>query len=314
MKPHDSLTQRIERVRPRFAIEGVLDMEAGRGSRPMIAICNEHAAAIIYLHGAHVTHFQPKGQAAVLWMSDWSWFEPGKPIRGGVPICWPWFGPNAADPKLPGHGFARLVEWKLAETAQLPDGRTRVRLTLTPADVEASPAAALLKAFPHPFELAYTVTVGARLEMELAVRNTGTTAFSFEEALHSYFAVGDVREIRVRGLGGVKYIDRMQALKVCTQEADEIVFEGETDRAYTNTQSTCEVIDPKLERCIAVAKERSDTTVVWNPHKAKAKAMPDFGDKEWKGMVCIETANVGASAVNLSPGKTHSMKAVLALR
>lgn len=314
MKPHDSITQRIENENARFAIKGVLTLEAGRGALPTVAIRNEHASATIYLHGAHVAHFQPKSKGPVLWMSDWSWFEAGKPVRGGVPLCWPWFGPHAADPKLPGHGFARLVEWKLAETAQIPDGRTRVRFALTPADVEASPVAALLKAFPHAFELAFTVTVGASLEMELAVRNTGTAAFSFEEALHSYFAVGDVRDVRVRGLGGVKYLDRMQGLKECTQEADEVVFEGETDRVYLNAQSTCEIVDPKLERCIAVAKERSNATVVWNPHKAKAKAMPDFGDKEWPGMVCIETANVGASAVTLKPGETHAMKAILALK
>ena len=107
MKPHDSITQRIENENARFAIKGVLTLEAGRGTLPTVAVRNEHAAATVYLHGAHVTHFQPKGKGPVLWMSDWSWFEPGKPIRGGVPICWPWFGPNAADPKLPGHGFAR---------------------------------------------------------------------------------------------------------------------------------------------------------------------------------------------------------------
>jgi glucose-6-phosphate 1-epimerase len=313
MKPHDSVTQRIERDHARLAIKGVLTFEAGRGSLPTVLIRNEHASATIYLHGAHVAHFQPKGKGPVLWMSDWSWFEAGKPIRGGVPICWPWFGPNAVDPKLPGHGFARLVEWKLAKTTQLPDGRTQVQLALTPANVKASPSVELLKAFPHPFQLLFTVTVGAALEMELSVRNTGSAAFSFEEALHTYFAVGDVREVRVRGLGGVKYLDRMQGLKECTQEAEEVVFEGETDRVYTGTQGTCEIVDPKLERCISVAKEHSDATVVWNPHKVKAKAMPDFGDKEWPGMVCIETVNVGASAVTLKPGEMHAMKAFLAL-
>jgi len=313
MKPHDSATQRIENDNARFAIKGVLALEAGRGSLPSVVIRNEHASATVYLHGAHVTHFQPKGKGPVLWMSDWSWFEAGKPIRGGVPICWPWFGPHAGDPKLPGHGFARLVEWKLTKTAQLPGGRTQVQLALTPAEVRTSPAAGLLKVFPHPFELTFAVTVGAELEMELAVHNPGQAPFTFEEALHTYLVTGDIWDARIRGLAGAKYVDKMQAMKVCTQEAEEVVFAGETDRVYLDTRSACELIDSKLERRIAVAKENSVNTVVWNPHKAKAKAMPDFGDGEWKGMVCIETANVGPGAVTLPPGGTHAMKAVLAL-
>jgi len=123
--------------------------------------------------------------------------------------------------------------------------------------------------------------------------------------------VEDVREVRVKGLRGVKYIDKLQALKVCTQEPAEIAFEGETDRVYLDTQGPSELIDPRLGRRITVAKAHSDSTVVWNPHKAKAKAMPDFGDKEWRGMVCIETANVGASAVSLGAGQSHCMKATL---
>lgn len=314
MKPQDSITQRIERERVRFAIKDVLSIELGHGSLPVIQVQNAHASAALYLHGAHLTHYQPKGKGPVLWMSDWSWYEPGKPIRGGVPICWPWFGPNASDPSLPGHGFARLAEWTLVGTAQLPDGRTQVKLRLAPAEVADSPASGLLKSFPHRFELNYSVLVGPCLEMELTVSNTDDDAFTFEEALHTYFTVGDVREIRIHGLEGVNYIDKMQALKVCTQDDPDVVFVDETDRVYTNTKGLCELVDPKLERRIRIASENANDTVVWNPHKAKAKAMPDFGDKEWPSMVCLETANVGRNAIYLGPGESHAMKAVLSVQ
>jgi len=314
MKPLDCAAQRIEDLRTRFAIKGVLDIECGRGSLPQLAIHNDHAAATLYLHGAHLTHFRPKGRGPVLWMSDWSWFESGKPIRGGVPICWPWFGSHASDPALPGHGLARLVEWRLIEASQQPDGGTRVQLALAPSDIQISPVAALLAAFPHAFELTFTVTVGPRLEMALAVRNTGTETFHFEEALHTYLITDDVRKVRVHGLGGMKYVDKLRAMKVCTQEDEELAFTAETDRVYLDARGPCELIDPVLERRITVTKTHSGSTVVWNPHKAKSKAMPDFGDKEWCGMVCIESANVGANAVTLPAGETHCMEAVLELR
>ena len=314
MKPLDHVAQRIEELRARFAIKGMVDVEAGRGSLPSLVIHNAYASAVLYLHGAHLTHYQPKGRGPLLWLSDWSWFEDGKPIRGGVPICWPWFAAHTTDPNLPPHGFVRLVEWQLVSVLQLPDGRTRIELALADEDVRNSTVASLLNAFPHSFSLRFSVTVGACLEMALTVGNRSENAFSFEEALHTYLSVGDVGDARVRGLGGMQYLDKTQSMKVCKQEADELLFEGETDRVYVGSKSGCELVDHSLSRTTEVSKDGSATTVIWNPHKQKAKAMPDFGEKEWQGMVCVEAANVGSEAVRLDAGAEHTIRAVLKVR
>lgn len=283
----------------RFVIPDHLRIVPGNGDLPRIEIANRLGAAHIYLHGAHVSHFQPTGQAPVLWMSRQSWFMDGKPIRGGVPLCWPWFGPHGERTDLPGHGFARLKTWSLIETAQLSDGRTRAVLTL--ADDAASRAL-----WPHAFRLRYTVTVGTELELELRVDNPGTTAFCYDEALHTYLAVGDIQRATVEGLAGAAYLDHLLDYAQVMQDG-AVTFRGETDRIYLDTTATCTVIDQAGKRRLAIAKEGSSDTVVWNPWIAKAKAMQDFGDDEWTGMVCVETANARDHAVVLAPGTSHHL-------
>lgn len=282
----------------RFAIPDRLRIVSGNGGLPRIEIDNPLGAAHIYLHGAHVSHFQPAGQAPVLWMSAQSWFAEGKPIRGGVPLCWPWFGPREG---LPSHGFARLRPWTLYETAQLGDGRTRAVLTL--ADDAASRAQ-----WPHAFRLRYTVTVGRELELELRVDNPGDAPFRCEEALHTYLAVGDIRRTTVEGLAGVSYLDEKRDFARVAQ-VGAVAFDGETDRIYLDTAATCAVVDPAGGRRVVIAKEGSLDTVVWNPWIAKARAMPDFGDDEWPGMVCVETVNARDHALELAPGASHRLMA-----
>ena len=279
----------------------------GQGGLPQILIANEHAQAAMYLHGAHVTHFQPRGQKPVLWMSARSWFGADKPIRGGGPICWPWFGPHARKPGLPAHGFARLSDWRLRALTNEPDGGTSVTLALESSDRTKA-------LWPHDFNLEYTVRVAARLELSLRVKNTGTAAFTFEEALHTYLAVSDIRKVAVHGLSGVACLDKVRGMQRFTQGAEPLTFSGETDRVYLDTEAACEVDDPGLERLIRIEKSGSRTTVVWNPWVKKAQAMPDFGDDEWPGMLCIETANAAANAVTLAPGAAHEIAARIEVR
>jgi glucose-6-phosphate 1-epimerase len=279
----------------------VIKTDQGRGNLPRVTIASELAAAEIYLHGAHLTHFQPKGAQPLLFMSAESLFEANKPIRGGVPVIFPWFGPRAGSPESPMHGLVRTRSWQLDSSEVQPDGTARVVLSLA-----SDPST--LAVWPHAFKLRMSFRIGRSLEMELEVSNPGDQPFTFEEALHTYFRVGDVRQIAIAGLDDVEYIDKTDSLKRKRQPAGGIRITSETDRIYTDTRSTCTIHDPVLKRTLTVEKDHSDATVVWNPWIAKAKAMADFGDEEWPGMVCIETANVGAGAIRLDPGRSHVLR------
>jgi len=281
----------ISDLQRRFGVPGVVKIDEGRGALPRLTVTSELATAEIYFHGAHLTSFQPRGAKPVLFMSRESHFDPAKPIRGGVPVIFPWFGPKAGAPESPAHGFARIRPWDLESCTVQADRAVRVVFSL------ASNAATLRMTF----------TIAQSLEMEMEVR-AGNAPLAFEEALHTYFAVGDVRQIRVEGLSNVEYIDKVDGFQRKTQPAEPIRITGETDRVYLNTLSACVIRDPVLERSITVEKENSGTTVVWNPWIAKAKAMADFGDEEWPQMICVETANVGEGAVRLDASQTHRMK------
>jgi glucose-6-phosphate 1-epimerase len=285
----------IRDLERRFGIPGLVRVEAGSGALPRVVVTSELAAAEMYLHGAHLTQFQPRDAKPVLFMSRKSCFEANKPIRGGVPVCFPWFGPKAGSPESPAHGFARIRDWELESCARQADGTVRVGFALD------SDESTLRLAF----------TVGRSLDMDLDVRSK--SAFAFEEALHTYLRVGDVRQVSVEGLEITDYLDKTDSFRRKTQPPEAVRIAGETDRVYLNTRSACVVRDPVLERTIRIEKEGSDTTVVWNPWIAKAKAMPDFGDDEWPEMICVETANVGDSAVRLQAGQQHRMKVRISL-
>lgn len=271
-----------------------------------IRLANSRGEAVIHLHGAHVVHFQPTGEQPVLWMSGSSWFQDGKPIRGGVPVCAPWFGPHPTDAQLPAHGLVRQRPWALTHHEELVDGRTRVQLSLAADE-------AMLAAWPHPFSATLTVTVGATLEIELAVRNTGNAPFLLGEALHTYFAISDVRKIRISGLTGALYLDKMDNSARKQQGPEPIAITAQTDRVYFSEESSAVIDDPGFGRRIVVRKGGSGATVVWNPWIEKAKALADFGDDEWPGMVCVEAVNAADSTVVVPPSFTHHLRQTIAV-
>lgn len=261
----------------------------------------------VFDHGAHVWSWQPEGAAPVLWMSEKSWFADGQPIRGGVPVCFPWFGPGRAGDLQPAHGFVRLQPWHMSDIKDTldRDGRLLVEYTIDEAMTGDQPS------WPHP----YTAYLRAKFTpeyvgIELEVSNTGEEDFTFEGALHTYLAVGDIRHVTVSGLDGAPYWDKVADTQQ-TQSGD-VTFTGETDRVY---RSTGEVVltDPDLGRRLVISKSGSANTVVWNPWVDKAAAMPDFGDDEWQGMVCIEAANARDDAITLRPGETHRLKQRISL-
>jgi D-hexose-6-phosphate mutarotase len=278
-------------------------LEKGQGGLQRLVIHTAQADAEIYLHGAHVTQFQPKGQKPVLFMSSKSMFEPGKPIRGGVPICFPWFGARQGGQPGSPHGFARLIEWELISAEQTSNG-VEIHLRLASSDATRA-------LWPGEFIADYRVRIGVTLGLELQVRNTGGEPLRIEEALHTYLAISDAKQVGIEGLSGVSYSTAVPTLHTATESAAPIRITVETDRVYLNTQSTCTAHDPGWQRKLVVKKTGSNSTVVWNPWIAKAKAMPDFGDDEWPFMLCIETCNVRENAVIIASNQTHTMDTMI---
>ena len=281
-----------------------VSLEPGPGGLDRLRLEASEGEAHVFLQGGHVSHFQPKGERPVLWLSRSSRFERGHAIRGGVPVCFPWFGAKAGAPEAPMHGFARILPWDLGEVTRDPSGRLEARLELTPD-------AAARGGFQLGLGLGLTLSVGRSLRLTLAVHNGGAAAAPFEEALHSYFAVSDATEVRVHGLEGTAYLDKTDGMARKPGAAGPTSISAETDRVYLDTTATVTIEDPGWDRRVVVAKTGSASTVLWNPWIAKAWAMPDFGDDEWPRMLCVETANVGEQALTLAPGATHVMTATL---
>ena len=279
----------------------------GRGGLERLTLVTPEAEAHVYLHGAHLTHFQPRGERPVLWLSEHSAFAPGKAIRGGVPICFPWFGPKADAAAAPIHGFARLALWSLAAVEKGPSGELVAALELRSGEDSR-------RSLPGAFALRVTVGVGRTLRMSLRVTNTGDQPFRFEEALHSYFAVGDVRRLAMGGLEGAAYVDKADGWARRTLGSATLRITGETDRVFCGRRGPITVEDPVWQRRLVIGRAGSSTAVVWNPWQAKAKAMPDFGDDEWTGMVCAETANAMDDALTLEPGSSHELVTTVEVR
>ena len=281
-------------------IPGCVRQLAGPGGLPMLQITNKMGTAEVLLHGGHVISFQPGGAAPVLWMSAHSPFAEGKAVRGGVPVCWPWFGP---DPRGM-HGFVRYSAWQLAEAAQLADGRTRVTLALS--DSVTSRAT-----WPHAFCLELAVTVGRELDLALTAINTDKVPWCWHGALHTYLAVTDVRSTTVEGVAGCAYLDApSNGPERNLVQAGLVTFTEEVNRRYYESDRSLVIADGV--RRIRVTKGGSNATVIWNPGPIRAAAMPEIGEL-WPGMVCIEAAVFGAGRVDLLPGCAWTLRQTIAV-
>jgi D-hexose-6-phosphate mutarotase len=270
-------------------IPGKVTISEGNGGLPVIHVETEWSTAEVYLHGAHVTRFQKKGETPLLFLSEASEFAPGKAIRGGVPLIFPWFGPREG---MPAHGFARVMGWSLMEASVLPDGSIRLYLHMPAAGSN---------------QVSYVVTVGKSLILELVVVNNGASDFTFENCLHTYFQTGDIGQVRITGLQGTRYFDKVIGGEF-TETGETLSIGSEVDRVFFDTESTVEIIDPELQRVIRVSKSGSRSTVVWNPWIEKSQRMGDFGDDEYRSMVCVESGNVGSNAITLGRGASSVLK------
>jgi glucose-6-phosphate 1-epimerase len=251
------------------------------------------AQAEIFLQGAHLARFDvPSGQ--VVFLSGQSHFKSGKPIRGGVPLIFPWFGPRKDDANLPAHGFGRTMEWQVENQAE-----NSLALVL-----ESN--AATLALWPHAFRLKYLVAFeSGKLFLGLKIHNTGESAFQFEAVLHTYFRVSDVRNIEIDGLNGKIYLDQTQKRAPLIQNGP-VRIEGETDRIYLGSSGPIILRDGA--RTVTVSDLGGvKSTVVWNPWIDKARALSDLGDDEWQEFVCIESGVIADDAPTLEAGKCYEM-------
>jgi glucose-6-phosphate 1-epimerase len=287
-------TPSLNGLNARFAVPGALHfIDAGPGLTTA-EISTPLASARVALHGGQVLAWQPVGQQRVIWISKAAVFEPGKPVRGGVPVCWPWFGAREG---LPAHGFVRTRRWQVRETALTPNGEVVLRLGITD---DASTRAL----WDHAFDLELLVTVGATLTLALTTRNTGATALTITQALHTYFGIGHIAHTAVQGLEACAYLDKVQNFALC-QQVGAVRFSGETDHIYIDTMADCLIEDALGERIICVAKQGSRSTVVWNPGAEREKSIPDMAAGEYQEMLCVETCNAGPDQVTVQPGEAH---------
>jgi D-hexose-6-phosphate mutarotase len=289
----------LAELNQRFGISNHLNFTEIAGGLIAAKIHNTLASASIALQGAHLMTYQPNGEEHVIWLSKYAKFAAGKSIRGGVPICWPWFGANASDAKLPGHGYARTVMWDVLETRSLPDGATFISFGLIETDATRAQ-------WPNQSPVKIEMTVGKTLRIELVTHNTGKQAFVLGEALHTYFHISDVAQMTIRGLEGCDYLDKVGEPASRIQK-DGIVIESEVDRIYVNTAADCVIEDRGLKRAIRISKQGSNSTVVWNPWTEKADKMGDFGHQGHRGMVCVESANAADNVIMVEPGETHHL-------
>lgn len=293
----------IQSLNERFAMEGLANFEAGEGGLPKLCLSTlGGASAEIYLHGAHVTSFRPPQGTELLWMSRASDFAKDRPIRGGIPICWPWFGKPAERDDLPQHGFARTSAWQVEAVSQ-NEGSAEAELSATLSLQHNEDSLSL---WPHEFDLQYQVSVGNQLSVELRFTNNSDQPASVGTAIHTYFDVANIESVQVSGLDGRRYVDQLDASSSDLKLTEgEITFGEEVDRIYVDSEDEVTIRDAVLNKRILVSKSGSRSTVVWNPWIAKSQRMADFPDDGYQTMLCVETTNAADDVRRVMPGETH---------
>ncbi len=294
----------IDKLNQRYALANLLEWKSGHGKMPKAVINSELCRGEIYLHGAHVTSWQPTDQQEdVLWVSKSSLFAEDRPIRGGIPVCWPWFGDDKTGAGRPAHGFARTCEFSVTRTAKTDDGGCEIELALEPSE-------ATRRMWPEEFHLSLTATFGKTLDLQLRMENRSEKTVTHSSALHTYLHVSQAHVITLSGFKGHDYLDKVRGFERDHQQQEPKV-DGEIDRIYLDTTTPCTVSDQGFDRTIQVAKAGSETTVLWNPGAVRSKQMADLDDEGYKNMLCIESANAADNTIALAPGEHHILGTTL---
>ena len=282
-----------------FGIPDALTFSSEHEEQAMIRIEHPHATARLSLQGAQVLDWCPRGERPVLWLSPAARYVRGQAIRGGIPICWPWFGPHPVETSLPSHGFARTGLW-IVEHTHADDRAVSLRLRLLQDE-------ATERLWPHACSLTVLLRIGRSLELELSTHNLGAQAISVSEALHAYFHVANLAGIAVHGLEGARYVDKTAGGQLKNQNGP-LSFDGETDRIYTGSTSDCIIEDPGFRRRIRIVKRGSRSTIVWNPGAQRSAQLGDMEADSYLQMVCVESGNADVDSVTILPGDMHRLQ------
>ncbi len=289
----------VTNLNKQWGIKNQLAFDATDSGLVIANINNNHASASIALQGAQLLEWTPTGEKPVIWLSPDATLAPGKSIRGGVPICWPWFGAHKAQVNFPAHGFARTIPWHVTHTVQLSNGETQITLQLDSTNMPT-------KLWPQPTSAECQITIGKTLAITLTTFNKGPHEITISEALHTYFSVSDLRSISISGLDGCSYLDKVDGMQQKLQTAD-ITFASEVDRIYIDTEADCAIHDPGLSRRIHIRKTGSCSTVVWNPWVEKSTQMGDMGKDGYLNMVCVESANAANNLITIPAAGKHQL-------
>jgi len=302
------MSQTLAELNQNFAIRDHLSFHEDEPGMIKIRIATEAAEATLYLMGAHLTQWTPAGNSPVLYMSPKAVFKQGTPIRGGVPVLFPWFGPRwngeefdaANGTKSPMHGFARTQVWTVDRVHLEPTGDVAITLSL--------PVSENAVKFGYPaFHTTLEFRIGRELHMLLSVTNRDDKPLAFEEGFHTYFAIGDVHAVRLLGLRGSTYLDKRDNMTRKVQRETELVFARDVDQTHVNTSEPLTLQDPGNQRVIHICKTGSQGTVVWNPWTVLTPNFADLAEDSWEHFVCVEVVNAADDRITLTPGATHGM-------
>lgn len=292
----------IQQLNRDFGIAKQLEIFSGQGDLPMINIDNGSAKALISVHGGQVLSFQPKNHDEdLLFLSERSDYAEGMAIRGGIPVCWPWFGPDPKGLQRPDHGFVRNHIWQIAKTEAISEVETKVSLLF---DERFKPE----NTWQQPFMLMLEITIGPSLQLKLTTINTGDKPFSITQVFHSYFQIGHIEHAKVLGLEDCEYFDKLDQGAQKAQEG-AITVSREVDRVYTNAINDLIIVDPVFNRRIRINSPDTSTAVVWNPWSKTARKMPDLADTAYQQFICVEVGNVASDVIEIEPGCQHSLQA-----
>ena len=268
---------------------------------------------LISQQGAQILSYQQDGQPPLIWLSGQAAYRRGQGVRGGVPVCWPWFGNLLRNPHTvqamhqqpdaaPAHGLVRTLNWALEDIDCRDDGIT--------LEFGYNTVTHPLPDWPHAAELRLCIQLDERLQIKLGTRNLGETSLSISQALHSYFAVSDIRHVTVEGLHGCRYLETLEDWQQ-REQTGALHFCGETDRIYLDTPSHLSILDHAWQRRIHLLSRSSQSAVIWNPWTDKAQRLSQFAHDAWQGMLCIEHANVMADTLTLAPGEQQWLEVSL---
>ncbi|NQZ54060.1 MAG: D-hexose-6-phosphate mutarotase [Piscirickettsiaceae bacterium] len=296
----------LAQLNEQFGTQNQINFELENGFI-MMNIVNQYASAKISIYGGQVLSYLPHGQTEdLLYLSKKAIYQQGKAIRGGIPICWPWFADDTSGYGRPAHGFARNQQWKVLATMENTDGSTVVTLGLYDTDDSVA-------VWPYKFELKLDITVSEKLEIKLTTKNTGRKSFEITQALHAYLNVGNINNLTIANLNGISYVDKTDNFVHKTQVGD-VVITAETDRVYQSSPEELIVDDLDINRKIVMESRGCNTAVIWNPWKNTAESMVDLQDEDYKVFIGVEAANADGDVIMIPAGGIHCLQASYSIR